>query len=277
MKIVVVGQVCVDKNTSEGSSYTGAGGPAIFIDKIFKQFGNCQVSIISPYGADYQKYFQKINIYPKIPNVKKTLIYENVTKNQIRIQKAYNREKTQPIKLDFELEKILGKAEIIFFAPLLPNFSYEYIQSLTKLLNKNCLKILLPQGYFRAFDKDNQVVQRDFIEADSIISFFDFIICSDQDHKNIFKLAKEWSVKTKTIVTLGERGAMIVDENKKKIIPTTPVKKEDIVDSVGAGDTFSGAFAYQFQKTKNLIESIKFANCTARQKIICKDYSQSIY
>ncbi len=102
MKTVILGHVCIDKNTSENSTYISAGSPAIFINKIFKQLNNCETITVAPYGKDAFKHLKKeqLNIYPQQACCKSTLVYENKTKNGIRKQKARNRQEAVPIKMD---------------------------------------------------------------------------------------------------------------------------------------------------------------------------------
>ena len=42
-----------------------------------------------------------------------------------------------------------------------------------------------------------------------------------------------------------------------------PALKVNVKDTTGAGDIFHGAFAYQYMKTKNVEDAVKFANITA--------------
>lgn len=60
------------------------------------------------------------------------------------------------------------------------------------------------------------------------------------------------SICTDLIVTRGEHGA---EYNNV----TYPAPKTEVVDVCGAGDTFISALAYQFLKTNDIDESIKFA------------------
>jgi ribokinase len=62
------------------------------------------------------------------------------------------------------------------------------------------------------------------------------------------------------IITMGARGALIYEKEKFNIIP--PIKV-NAIDTTGAGDAFIGAFAYFYAKSKNVIESVKFANIAA--------------
>jgi ribokinase len=59
------------------------------------------------------------------------------------------------------------------------------------------------------------------------------------------------------IITLGSKGALIVNESGSQHVPGFPVK---VVDTVAAGDSFNGALAYQLTCGKPLAEAVRFAN-----------------
>lgn len=59
------------------------------------------------------------------------------------------------------------------------------------------------------------------------------------------------------IVTLGSKGAMIVNAEGAKLVPGFPVKA---IDTVAAGDSFNGALAQQLVLGKTLEEAVSFAN-----------------
>jgi ribokinase len=59
------------------------------------------------------------------------------------------------------------------------------------------------------------------------------------------------------IVTLGKRGAMLVNHSSAKLFPVSKVK---VVDSTAAGDAFNGAFASSISEGHSVEESIEFAN-----------------
>ena len=62
------------------------------------------------------------------------------------------------------------------------------------------------------------------------------------------------------IVTLGKRGAMLVNHTCAKLFPVSEVK---VVDSTAAGDAFNGAFASSISEGHSIEESIEFANKVA--------------
>lgn len=62
------------------------------------------------------------------------------------------------------------------------------------------------------------------------------------------------------IVTLGNLGAMLVNNKKASRIPT---RKIDAVDTTGAGDVFNGALAFAIASGRDIEAAIKFANAAA--------------
>jgi sugar/nucleoside kinase (ribokinase family) len=272
MNICIIGTVCIDSNVSENASYTSAGSPAMFMNKIFMQFGDCNVSIIASYGPDFSQYLDGINIFPTQPNTDKTLVYENVSKAGLRTQKSYNREGAFAVELDNSIIDVLRQADIVFFAPQSPIYLKEYIQSVTVNLKSGALKVLIPQGFYRNFDSENNVLVREFIEAKDILPLMDIVIISEQDSPTMLVQAKDWALNMNVIpvVTLGEKGAVALKGNNEIQLSAIPVLENDIVDSVGSGDIFSASFAYKYKQTENLEEAGKFANAVARQCLFYK-------
>lgn len=267
MKITILGHVCVDKNTSENASYTAAGSPAMFMNKIFKQLPDNQVTIIAPYGADFLEHKRDVKLYPENSVAEKTLTYENLTQDGVRLQKAHNREAANPVPADNKTKEILTSSDIVFVAPLMPNFSPEYLGNILSQTKPSTLKVLLPQGYCRDFDHEDNVLIRSFNEANEVIPLVDIVIVSEQDHSDMVSLAREWVSKYKitTIITRGEMGAIAVTAVEETQLPTRAVFKSEVVDSVGSGDIFSAGFAYRYHQAHDIKEAGRFANELARQ------------
>lgn len=270
MNILIIGHVCIDKNSSEHMSYTGPGSPAMFMSKIFRQIPHSKVTIIAPYGPDFLPYAKNVSLYPKRPNRKKTLVYENITKRGTRTQKAYNREEGNPVPINRNMIRLVRQADIIFFAPLLPNFPENYFRRIVLFAKKDCSTVLLPQGFYRSFDPHDNVILREFKEADTILSFLNVVVVSDEDHPKMFLEARRWARRnnnTLVIITQAEKGAVALKGDAMIRLPTRPVPQSKIIDSVGAGDVFAAGFSIKLYQTKDIKKAGDFANRLARQRL----------
>jgi ribokinase len=78
------------------------------------------------------------------------------------------------------------------------------------------------------------------------------------DHKPIIEGEQTW------VVTLGDRGAAVVDTSGVTEIPGIKV---NAVDSTGAGDSFTGGFAVGIAEGMNPVEAARFANSVAAQSV----------
>lgn len=66
------------------------------------------------------------------------------------------------------------------------------------------------------------------------------------------------------IVTMGEKGAFLINNQIKIIYPSKKVK---VIDSTGAGDAFNGALAYALSNEKETGEAIQFAISVASYSV----------
>jgi D-glycero-beta-D-manno-heptose-7-phosphate kinase len=67
------------------------------------------------------------------------------------------------------------------------------------------------------------------------------------------------SINDKLIVTYGKNGAMYKTGRDPKHQTFFDAKSVEVVDVTGAGDTFLASLTYQFLKTENIVDAIKFA------------------
>lgn len=61
------------------------------------------------------------------------------------------------------------------------------------------------------------------------------------------------------ITTLGNKGAYIATNNIMKKVDA--IKVENVLDTVGAGDSFIGAFVVKISEGASIVEAVKYANC----------------
>lgn len=88
--------------------------------------------------------------------------------------------------------------------------------------------------------------------SDKVLKSFTFTKLNENEFKNNF--TQDTEILEKIIITMGSEGAIY-----KGIKYPSPSPKETI-DVSGAGDTFVAAFAVKYLETKNIPQSIEFAN-----------------
>ena len=132
-----------------------------------------------------------------------------------------------------------------------------------------------------AFDKYPKipsylVVSRVNNEIIELCKYVNFIICNKETAEiltnmtidynnsatlvNVYNKLRQRFNKADLIITLGERGSVYAINNQVKIMP---VVKTNIVDTNGAGDTYSGAFIYAMARGFGLEKSVAYATIAA--------------
>jgi len=100
---------------------------------------------------------------------------------------------------------------------------------------------------------------------------FELISGMEPNDDNFLKFNKE--IPCNLIVTLGEKGAVLVDENKTHYFDAPVV---NAIDTTGAGDSFIGTFAYELSESNSPDSCIKKAVEKASQSVTKKG-TQSSY
>jgi len=100
---------------------------------------------------------------------------------------------------------------------------------------------------------------------------FQVISGMEPNNENFLKFKK--NIPCNLIVTLGEKGAVLVEESEIHYFEAPTV---EAVDTTGAGDSFIGTFAYELSLSNTPQESIKMAVSKASQSVTKKG-TQSSY
>ena len=118
-------------------------------------------------------------------------------------------------------------------------------------------------------------LERDFLEHISWLipneNEFELISGMEPNDDNFLKFNEE--IPCNLIVTLGEKGAVLVDENKTHYFDAPSV---NAIDTTGAGDSFIGTFAYELSESNSPESCIKKAVEKASQSVTRKG-TQSSY
>ena len=118
-------------------------------------------------------------------------------------------------------------------------------------------------------------LEREFLEDISWLipneNEFELISGMEPNDENFLKFKKE--VPCNLIVTLGEKGAVLVSEDATQYFNAPTV---EAVDTTGAGDSFIGTFAYELSESSSPEDCIKKAVEKASQSVTKKG-TQSSY
>jgi D-beta-D-heptose 7-phosphate kinase/D-beta-D-heptose 1-phosphate adenosyltransferase len=148
-------------------------------------------------------------------------------------------DKYSQIELDAEIEYCISKADCIIISDYNKGFlSVDDIKMISNLRKENCILFI---------DTKKKITK-------DIISCVDFIKINEKELKNNLDIFLYNSNIDKFIITLGEKGAMY------KLNKTFIEAPQSTIDVSGAGDTFMAALAFKYMQTKNIEESIVFAN-----------------
>ena len=173
--------------------------------------------------------------------------------NEIDAQKAIS-----SIEKIGDISVLVGQCEI----PMEVNhevFQYAKSNSITTIFNPAPAKKL----------------EREFLEHISWLipneNEFELISGMEPNDDNFLKFNEE--IPCNLIVTLGEKGAVLVDENKTHYFDAPSV---NAIDTTGAGDSFIGTFAYELSESNSPESCIKKAVEKASQSVTKKG-TQSSY
>jgi sugar/nucleoside kinase (ribokinase family) len=270
-RVVIVGHVCIDHNVTEHATYHSWGSPAMYIDDYYQKSLAIKPKIITSYGPDFLPYSAHVELIPSKPQQQSTLLYRNIITTDLRTWYCEHTAYAVPPKLTPEAVAALQQADICILGLLLPNYPANYAKELLRHTRPDCIKGMVTQGYLRNVGMDSKVTPRDFAEAAEVLPLFNVAVLSDEDHPQAAAMAKRWKRLPGVqdiVLTHGPRGAGIVGPKSEEIIPTSPLRDEDIVDSVGCGDVFFGSLMYEYFLSGDLASAIANAHVAARKKLL---------
>lgn len=147
------------------------------------------------------------------------------------------------------VSKELLNYDVILLQHEIPLESIEYIANFLSIYNKTI--ILNPAPAFAL--------------SDEILKCITYITPNEHEYKMVLNTSDPMDevlkrYPNKLLITRGEEGVTYCDGTN---IITVPSINVEIVDTTGAGDTFTGAFGVAISEGQDLIDAIHFANCAA--------------
>jgi len=233
MKITVIGEFCTDIFVYGETKRLSPEAPVpvfnpLYIERNFGMAGNVVENLKS---LDQDVTIKHLHQFQPI---KKTR-YVDDKSNHMFIRIDEGEETITPLELtDSVIEEIKESDAII-----VSDYNKGY-------LNEKILLEVAHHSRFIVMDTKKQI-------SPNLVSNFNFIKLNEHEYSNFSDDVKK-QYPNKLIVTLGSKGAKYMD-----IIYPSPDPRETI-DVSGAGDTFTASFTVKYLETKNIEESIIYAN-----------------
>ena len=122
-------------------------------------------------------------------------------------------------------------------------------------------RVLAAQGYLRTWDADGTVRRRDWDDAADVLGRVSVAVVSEDDIERDLGLARRWSNSATIVVTLAERGALLLRGGREVVVNGVPVAR--VIDPTGAGDAFCAGLALSLAEGDQLEAAARFANAVA--------------
>jgi len=122
-------------------------------------------------------------------------------------------------------------------------------------------RVMAAQGYLRTWEADGSIHRREWEEAHTILARVTVAVVSEEDIDSDIDLARDWARTAPVIVTVAERGALVLRDRREVLIAGFPADR--VVDPTGAGDAFCAGLALALADGGVLEEAARFANAVA--------------
>ena len=122
-------------------------------------------------------------------------------------------------------------------------------------------RVLAAQGYLRSWDADGTIRRREWDDAHEILERVSVAVVSEEDIEGDLELARGWAKTAPVIVTIAERGAIVLRGGREIEVGGFPA--DEVVDQTGAGDAFCAGLALALADGDDLEAAARFANAVA--------------
>lgn len=160
--------------------------------------------------------------------------------------------------VDEALEDLRDRIGVLLLQLEIP---VEVVEYAIRRFSEEGIRIILNPAPYHELSKD--ALSRVFVATPNEIELelmSGVRIASDEDLMRAGRKAIEDLGIGNLVVTLGERGAMIIARDRHELIPAFRVKP---VDTTGAGDAFNGALAVALVRGEALESAARYANAVA--------------
>src|SRR5207245_2607167 len=122
-------------------------------------------------------------------------------------------------------------------------------------------RVLAAQGYLRSWDADGTIRRREWDDAQRVLGRVSVTVVSEEDIEGDLDLARGWARTAPVIVTIAERGAIVLRGGREVEVGGFPAN--EVIDQTGAGDAFCAGLALGLADGDDLEAATRFANAVA--------------
>jgi len=121
--------------------------------------------------------------------------------------------------------------------------------------------VVTAQGYLREWAADGSIHPRRWDDVATVAANASAIVLSDEDVGGDLDEPRRWAGHTPVIVTLAERGALVIADGTEQTVPAFHADR--VVDPTGAGDAFAAGLAVALAEGRALLDAVRFAHAVA--------------
>ncbi|MHA1616529.1 MAG: PfkB family carbohydrate kinase [Candidatus Njordarchaeales archaeon] len=242
-RVVVIGSYTID----EINNIIRVGGPAFFCSIVAKIMG-WEPYVIGTIGEDF---CQKIPFGGNLIFLPKTIRFKHSYMGEKRVSWLYT-QYIQEVSWS-QISYLPPKAPIIL-NPVINEFSLNIVD---KIVSKYEWVAIDVQGFVRMVDNDGKIfLNSPGNDVLAILNDAMIVKASLEEYRVIRRMLGRIFV-----ITLGDKGAILYDRVKRIKVYAPAYKVSG--DPTGAGDAFITAFFLKLYESKDLKESISYANALA--------------
>jgi len=275
--VVVVGELNVDLILNKIESFPEIGKEKIASEMDLKLGSSSaifacnlsslgvKVTFIGKIGEDYFGNFVTNELHQKNVDVSMIIKDKNyktgatiiLNFSEDRAMITYPGAMSQLTFKDIDNEKLLSARHL--------HFSSFFLQPGLKNDVGNLFKLAKENGMTTSFDMQWDPDEKWDIDYKNILPFVDIFLPNEQELLNLTKekslekaLNKLSGLSKLIVVKMGNKGSLLyyMGQSFKK----EPFLNKNVVDSIGAGDSFNAGFVFKFLQGKDFLECLEFGN-----------------